>query len=282
VLHPFGTLTLTAFLTSLSAHLRIPDDALLPSPISTPIMSAAVSAADPPSQPLPSAAQPPAATSAPSSTDVGAAAPDDDDPLTGVPELRTTSAPTEAERHDALRLVADSVAQQRQFAARALIGHPANVAVFAACCAAVVQLITWRFGRADAGVLFTTFAGVIMTALVAVRGAVNPYLLQAERVNWDWVGEDALVVTRFGDEVIGALVLGWDGAGEKGRGKRRKGGVGLVRAWTVKLRYRGRGEGRALLEEAVRVVKERGGDGVGFAENHVCESDDVETWWRVG
>ena len=242
-------------------------------------MSAATSAAEPPSQPLSSAAQPPA-TSAPSPTAAAAAAPDDadaDDPLAGVPELHTTSSPTEDERTDALRLVADSVAQQRQFAARALIGHPAHIAVFVAICAGMVQLITLRFGRAETGVLFTTFAGVVMAALVAVRGAVGPYLVQAEKVNWDWVGEDALVVTRFGDEVIGALVLGWDGAGEKGRGKRRKGGVGLVRAWTVKLRYRGRGEGRALLEEAVKVVKERGGDGVGFAENHVCESTAL-TW----
>jgi hypothetical protein len=188
-----------------------------------------------------------------------------------VPDLHTTSTPTDDERLDALRLVADSVAQQRQFAARALIGHPVNIAVFVACCAGMVQLITLRFGGAEAGVLFTTFAGVIMAALVAVRGVVGPYLAQAEKVDWEWVGEDALVVTRFGDEVIGALVLGWDGAGEKGRGKRRKGGVGLVRAWTVKLRYRGRGEGRALLEEAVKVVKERGGEGMGFAENHVRE-----------
>jgi hypothetical protein len=236
-------------------------------------MSAATppAAAEPPAQPL---SQSPAA-STPAPNDLTASPEqdpdDDDDPLAGVPELHTTSSPTDDEREDALRLVADSVAQQRQFAARALIGNPANIAVFVACCAGVVQLITLRFGHAEYGVLFTTFSGVIMAALVAVRGVVGPYLLQAEKVGWDWLGEDAIVVTRFGDEVIGALVLGWGGAGEKGRGKRRKGGVGLVRAWTVKLRYRGRGEGRALLEEAVKLVKERGGDGVGFAENHVCE-----------
>jgi ribosomal protein S18 acetylase RimI-like enzyme len=38
------------------------------------------------------------------------------------------------------------------------------------------------------------------------------------------------------------------------------------------VRYRGKGEGKMLLEEAVKVVQQKGGDGLAFAEDNVCES----------
>ena len=120
----------------------------------------------------------------------------------------------------------------------------------------------------------TTWAGVTMAALAAVRWATGGYIFLAEEVNWEWLGEDTVVVVRWGEEVIGALVLGWAdevGGGRKGRGKGKRRGRGLVRAWTVRLKYRGKGVGEGLLEEVVRVCTERGAEGVEFAEDHASE-----------
>ncbi len=49
-----------------------------------------------------------------------------------------------------------------------------------------------------------------------------------------------------------------------------KGGKGVIRAWTTRLRYRGKGLGGDLLREAVRITKERCGRDaeVGFAREH--------------
>ncbi|KAL9594297.1 MAG: hypothetical protein Q9219_007107 [cf. Caloplaca sp. 3 TL-2023] len=68
--------------------------------------------------------------------------------------------------------------------------------------------------------------------------------------------ENVVVVSKWGEEeIIGALVLRVL--------KREK--RAIVRAWTVKLKYRGHGVGRGLLEEGVRVAVTRscggGGDG---------------------
>ncbi|KAL8930987.1 MAG: hypothetical protein Q9208_000088 [Pyrenodesmia sp. 3 TL-2023] len=61
--------------------------------------------------------------------------------------------------------------------------------------------------------------------------------------------ENVVVVTKWGeDEIIGALVMR----------VLRKEKKAVVRAWTVKGRYRGHGVGRGLLEEGVRVAREKG------------------------
>ena len=80
------------------------------------------------------------------------------------------------------------------------------------------------------------------------------------------------MVTRFGDDIIGTLVFDEvRGAGGK---KKRKGREGVCKGWTVRRRERGRGVGRALLEEGVRVlVGERGCEGVGWEIGHARESD---------
>ncbi|KAL9575906.1 MAG: hypothetical protein Q9212_007577, partial [Teloschistes hypoglaucus] len=61
--------------------------------------------------------------------------------------------------------------------------------------------------------------------------------------------ENVVVVTKWGEEeIIGALVM-------KVMKRERK---AVLRAWTVKLRYRGREVGRGLLEEGVRVARAKG------------------------
>ena len=226
------------------------------------------------------------------------------DPLAGVPPLSNTLATSSDDKLAALKLVADSVAQQRQFASRVLIFHPLNLAVFGAVLAIITQLILkykssgdshW-FG-ADGALVGTTLAGVAMAALVSVRAITGKYLEEAEALKWDFVGgtptEETngdvmhtpshtrhrssgggsnmrdVLVSKFGDEVIGALVLEWI-VGE-GKGRRKKVGRGSIRAWTVKLKYRGKGVGTALLEQAVTLVEEKGGDSIEFNEEHASE-----------
>lgn len=118
--------------------------------------------------------------------------------------------------------------------------------------------------------LFTTFSGVVISFLAAIQFITRGYIFHAERLKWEWLGEDTVLVTKFGDEVIGAVVLGWE-KGEKGT-RRKKSGRGIVRAWTVRLKYRHKGVGRALLEETVKLAGERGGDGIEFAEDHASKS----------
>ena len=122
-----------------------------------------------------------------------------------------------------------------------------------------------------------------MACLIAIRGLTNGYLNLAEEFGWGWIRngegeEDVVLGSRYGEEVIGALVLrlerntcGGRGSGKKkGKGSGKGGGKGVVRAWTVRLRYRGGGVGTELLEEAVRVTRERLGHSaeIGFAAEH--------------
>lgn len=269
-----------AFLSSLGANLRIPDDALLPSPISTP--SSLRPASDysgsfaPPSPILAAMGSSdhldhlPSVTSAPSQKSPSANPPAID-LLAGVPSLSTFVATSSQDRHDALKLVADSVAQQRQMASRAVMSSPLTTALFIALTILVSNLLVREKG--DWALVFTTMGGVVMAGLVGVRWMVGPYLAQAENIaRWEWLGDDTIISTKYGDKMIGTLVLGWEGeAGKKNNKKKGKGGRGVIRAWTVLLKYRGKGEGRMLLEEAAKVVQQRNGDGLGFEEDGICK-----------
>ncbi|KAF2396616.1 hypothetical protein EJ06DRAFT_539874 [Trichodelitschia bisporula] len=200
---------------------------------------------------------PPSLPLAPSSTE----APADEE----LPPLETHVAITPADQIAGLKLVADSVAQQRQLAARILLYHPLHGALFAALLAGLWHLMYKT--RGDIPLIFTTGAGVAMAVLVGARAATAGYIYAAEAVGREWLGEDVVLVTKFGGDVIGSLILGWE-RGEGRGNRRRKGGRGVVRGWTTKLRYRGKGVGVALLEEAVRIVAEKGGEEIVFDDKH--------------
>ncbi|KAL5401620.1 hypothetical protein PMIN03_011371 [Paraphaeosphaeria minitans] len=233
-----GFRTSAAFLTSLSANLRIDPD--LPSPLGTPIHFRASS--QHPLHPAPSSlaystvSQPQHPTPSPETTVmstesvlVPAAAPTD-----GLPQLRTYTASTEDDRVDGLRLIADSVAQQRQIASKMLIFHPLHLGGFALFIAILLQ----RFWKTtdDLYMLGPTIGGILMACLVAVRWATGRYLTHAEETDWEWLGDDRMIVVRWGEEVIGALVLGWADEAAKKKQGRRKRGQAVVRAWTVRLK----------------------------------------------
>lgn len=118
-----------------------------------------------------------------------------------------------------------------------------------------------------------------MAMLVGVRMMTGGYLTAAETITWSWLSnpetgdEDLLIGSKFGDDVIGALVLRLErpgGAKKKGKVVKVGKGKGIIRAWTTGLRYRQKGIGSALLEEAVRVTREKCGKEaeVGFAADH--------------
>lgn len=122
-----------------------------------------------------------------------------------------------------------------------------------------------------------------MTILVAVRGLTGAYLTHAESIGWAWLGETnmnpyadgdgdgdgdeekknvVVVVSVWGDQVIAAVVMRVVKSDRKA----------WIRAWTTKLKYRGHGVGKGVLEEAVRLaVEEFGCLTVEFDDGHASE-----------
>ncbi|KAI1505366.1 hypothetical protein F5X99DRAFT_278773 [Biscogniauxia marginata] len=255
-----GLKTSTAFFTFLRANLVVN-----PSAVSTPNMEPTSSPMLPPPSPSP------LVTVDPPSDPV----PDDLPPLSvGVLDSR-------ADKADALRLVADSIAQQRQAAARHLVFHPYLLGALAVGLGLAYQC-SWR-PRRDPGAALLTHAAVVMVYLLAIRYATARYIQMAEDLRWAWLErddgsgeEDTVVGVRFGADLIGALVLRLEPAPAPANGRKRargsflKGGKGVIRAWTVRLKYRGRGVGMDMLHEAVRATRDRCGRDaeVGFAKEH--------------
>jgi predicted GNAT family acetyltransferase len=193
----------------------------------------------------------------------------DQPPTNELPQLSTFTAASEDDRIDGLNLIADSVAQQRQVASKMMIFHPVNLAALGVIMAIVAQYMLRTHG--DYFVFGTTAGGITMAFLIAIRWLTGGYIGLAEEVGAEWLGDDRVIVAKWGDDIIGSLVLGWaDGDAAKKRGRRRR-GKAIVRGWTVKLKYRGKGVGEGLLEEAVKVAGEKGADGIVFAADHASK-----------
>ncbi|CAA9964893.1 gnat family [Pyrenophora teres f. maculata] len=266
-----GFRTSAAFLTSLSANLRIDPD--LPSPLPTPTsfqLNNFVQPLPPTSlsyttttttsyNPYPSPAEHQVMSS---NTPIAPAKTLTDE----LPQLSTYTAESQEDRVEGLRLVADSVAQQRQVASKVMMFHPVSLTAYVVTIAIAAQyMIRWYEDRL---MLATTLGGITMTFLIFIRWMTGGYIGMAEDIDMEWLGDDRLIVVKWGEDVIGSLVLGWaDNDAAKKRGRRRR-GKAVVRAWTVKLKYRGKGVGEGLLEEAVKVAGERGADGILFDADH--------------
>jgi len=191
-------------------------------------------------------------------------APPHEDALAGVPELKTYLATDEEEKVAALKLLADSIAQMRQTANNSLISNPVNLSILVAVIALAAR---WMLGHWwDQITVGTTMAGVVMSFLAFCRFATREYIFEAESVNYKFLDEADVLVTKFGDEIIGTVMIYWV-LGEA-RQKRKKAWRGEIKAWTVRLKYRKKGIGAALLEEAVKESKKKGAESLEFADDH--------------
>ncbi|KAB5572039.1 acetyltransferase [Coniochaeta sp. 2T2.1] len=284
-----GLKSSAAFFTFLRGNLLLPPSAMS-SNVSTPYLEPTPSySLSPPSpSPLANVIRPSSSSSSSSSshprssTRAATTIASDDD----IPPLTLDILTTTPEKTSALKLVADSIAQQRQLASRALVFHPLCLTVLAGLLAGAYQIAWVRGDRRDLGTLVTLCSGAVMSYLMAVRYAASGYIRLAEGVGYDFlrtedgVGEEDLVLgSKYGGEVVGALVLRLEPAAhhssgnnskKKSRAAALKGGKGVIRAWTTRMRYRGKGLGGDLLREAVRITKERCGRDaeVGFAREH--------------
>ncbi|KAJ4247823.1 hypothetical protein NW762_013032 [Fusarium torreyae] len=167
------------------------------------------------------------------------------------------------DKKDALKLVVDSVAQQRQTASRAIIFHPISLSIFAALLAIA------HYGAGvgnDISAMLITYPGIILTYLVAIRYFTSAYIRIAEDTDWlDWLKntdgvEDTIVGARFGKDVIATVIL---------RLEKRESRA-LIRAWTTRSRYRGRGLGGDMLRESIKIAKKSLGRDctIQFAADH--------------
>ncbi|KAH7160758.1 hypothetical protein EDB81DRAFT_642581 [Dactylonectria macrodidyma] len=203
-----------------------------------------------------------------------------DDDNIDIPPLSLEVLESRRDKVDGLRLVADSIAQMRQRASVALVFHPLCLAGLSAALATIYQF--GFISSLDAGVSMTVSCGVFMSYLMGIRYLAGGYVSLAERLRWGWLRaddgeEDTILAARYNDEIIGSLVLRLEpnpaalaGPKRKYRSVALRGGKGVIRAWTTSLRYRGKGVGKDLLFEAVRITKERCGRDaeVGFAQEH--------------
>lgn len=181
--------------------------------------------------------------------------------------LTTEIATTNDDIVAALKLVAESVTQQRGMAARAIVLHPLSVSMFTVAISALMHFML-KPGLYSKLVLTAT--GLVILSCAFVRQVTMGYAVAAEDFSKMWLVDDQILVSKLGGVVIGALVYGWE-KGE-GRGNRRKKwGKGIIRAWTVKQKYRCKGIGTELLEDAVRETAKRGGEEVVFAKDHASQ-----------
>ncbi|RYC61783.1 hypothetical protein CHU98_g4444 [Xylaria longipes] len=194
-----GLKTSTAFFIFLRANL-VASSSGLSTPIMDPISSTTSPSPSPPplSSPLVTV-EPPANT-----------VPDE------LPPLSTSLLEAETDKEDALRLIADSIAQQRQTSSSHLIFHPFLLPPLAAALAGAYQY-AWVY-RQDVGTLLLMMCGVVMTYLLGIRYFTGGYIQAAEELRWSWLSptsspdpppseQDLILGVHFGKQLIGALVL---------------------------------------------------------------------------
>ncbi|KAJ9644928.1 uncharacterized protein PV06_08782 [Exophiala oligosperma] len=276
-----GFKTSAAFFNTLRANLVLDPDSTPPSLPTTPDVLRPTTMAS--SGGLP----PPSPSPLGTSSEVYAedAVAESKNPLDDIPDLTTRPAVSEDDKVEALHLLADSVAQQRQVASSAIMYHPLTLGTFVLGFGLVYQYL-YKGQRSDWMLIGTTTAGILMSILVTIRWLTGGYLEEAENVGtWKWLSKgretddspavgdaDEILLTRFGDEVVGTVIIRGEretpSGGSPRKPRRNAPATGVIRGWTVKRRYRRKGVGQGLLEEAVKVCQIKGWNGPEFAADH--------------
>lgn len=174
---------------------------------------------------------------------------------------------------DGLKLIADSVAQQRQVSSSALIFHPISLSALVAVISFIHMNV--EYIRADYSSMLVTYSGILLSYLVAVRYITSSYIRIAEETDWpNWLknesgGDDVMLGARFGSEIIAAVVLCLPN--KTASSKTSDASKATIRAWTTKQKYRRHGLGGDMLRAAVKKTKESlGTEGVvEFADDNV-------------
>ncbi|KAG6041657.1 hypothetical protein E4U41_003095 [Claviceps citrina] len=187
----------------------------------------------------------------------------------GIPSLAFGVLTNEVDKQDAMRLVADSIAQQRQVASFSVIVHPACFAGLVAGCAAIYRL----HARRDFGTALIMMCGLVLAFLAAVRLLTAQYIRLAESFRWtQWIAnpeggdDDYVLAARFGDEIIATLVLRMAAPARSNKkttttSSANSGGSGaVIRAWTTRYKYRNKGVGGDMLRLAVLTTRSKCGD----------------------
>ncbi|KAG5927633.1 hypothetical protein E4U42_002000 [Claviceps africana] len=181
-----------------------------------------------------------------------------------IPTLTFRVLTSEPEKQDAMRLVTDSIAQQRQVASFSVIAHPACLTGLVAGCASIYRLHAQR----DFGTTLIMMCGLVLAYLAAVRLLTANYIRLAESLKWkQWIAgpggnDDHILAARFGDEIIGTLVLRImtpASSAKRATSSSVEGGSGVIRAWTTRYKYRNKGIGGDMLRLAVLTTRSKCG-----------------------
>ena len=168
----------------------------------------------------------------------------------------------------ALHLIKESILQQRYESFRAVSLHPLVVAWWT-----VLNAATWKICAHLGHDPMTTVIVAMMLSIGLICGIYNAcrtYSIFANNIGTGWIRPDDIIIgARTRDDLISTAVLRLENF--PARNKRRKtNGKALIMAWTTKKESRKKGMGKQVLEEAVRIAKEKAGNGVeiGFAAEH--------------
>ncbi|KAJ5985703.1 hypothetical protein N7522_012899 [Penicillium canescens] len=220
----------------------------------------------------------------------------------------TTSFATEREDLiGALKLIAESIAQQRQVAAQSIIHHWLSWVVMGIVFAGIFFVM--YNDSSDCGRIILTCTGALMVGLLLTRNSVAGYLDLAENTGtWKWLygpdesenirntekwrnyrplkkhqltsenAYDIVVIVRYQSAVIATLVLRvvrCDQLNSKSDIRRTasqrpigQNHAAFIRALTVAYRYRYLGLGGALLRVAVMMREENNWKSIEFADRH--------------
>ncbi|KAJ5550587.1 Acyl-CoA N-acyltransferase [Penicillium sp. DV-2018c] len=196
----------------------------------------------------------------------------------------------------ALKLIAASVAEQRQQAAKHLISHT----LFLVPIAVIVLWANKKIYEDPSSWLYTIVqsATALSTVLLILKRLVDGYLDEAARVGTiKWLygnypgiettrdneqtdpaftsenGTTFVLVYRFKMRIIGVLVMSTvsrddqSGTYASARPTAKK-YEAFIRAWTVESAFRGHGVGGELLNQAVKMCHPKGWQGPRFANAH--------------